>query len=185
MEAAVTTVPEFPPRLSLLQVYQMYLIWEVRHYILFEMLKSPISRHSTTFRDNKLLAGLYSRLLVHQQQTLRIQHQLQLVIRGLLHHVDAPGRQTLVPLSKVFEAFLLAILLQSPTLLMNWFTSSAFKSNGSFPGPLILVSSSRFLSLPQLLCFIFELGFSTSFTFEPPWWVPKGSCSSRKFENCS
>ena len=57
MEAAVTTVPEFPPRLSLLQVYRMYSIWEVRHEILFEMLKSPISRHSTTFRDDKLLAG--------------------------------------------------------------------------------------------------------------------------------
>ena len=56
MEAAVTTVPEFPPRLSLLQVYRMYSIWEVRHEILFEMLKSPISRHSTTFRDDKLLA---------------------------------------------------------------------------------------------------------------------------------
>ena len=58
MEPAVTTVPEFPPRLSLLQVYRMYSIWEVRHEILFEMLKSPISRHSTTFRDDKLLAGL-------------------------------------------------------------------------------------------------------------------------------
>ena len=55
MEAAVTTVPEFPPRLSLLQVYRMYSIWEVRHDILFEMLKSPICRHSTTSRYDKLL----------------------------------------------------------------------------------------------------------------------------------
>ena len=73
MEAAVTTVPEFPPRLSLLQAYRMYSIWEVRHEILFEMLKSPISRHSTTFRDDKLPAGCkgesVSQLLKEQTMT--------------------------------------------------------------------------------------------------------------------
>ena len=40
----------------------MHSILETRHDILFEMLKSPISRHSTTSRYDKLLADLESEM---------------------------------------------------------------------------------------------------------------------------
>ena len=43
------------PRLGLLQVYRIHSILEVRHDILFEILKSPICRHSRTSRYDILL----------------------------------------------------------------------------------------------------------------------------------
>ena len=87
MEPAVTTMPEFPPRLSLLQVYRIHSILEARHDILFEILKSPICRHSRTSRYDILLPAWDDSSLGKSQMKVRSTAWFEMATFSKLHLV--------------------------------------------------------------------------------------------------